>query len=80
MGYYDLSVDDRKTVFSKMVTDIEEAFKNRSIAILKEWENKDLVIKALNEILDTHKSYEKFSAKSYSEAEKYIKDNFPDFI
>lgn len=45
------------------------------VAALKTWKNKELVNSALAEILETHKSYEKFSAKSYKKAERYIKDN-----
>lgn len=36
------------------------------------WENKVLTEKCLNEILSVHKSYEKFSAKSVEEAERYV--------
>lgn len=39
---------------------------------LKTWQNKELVENALKEILETHKSYEKFSALSYNQAKKYI--------
>ncbi len=48
----------------------------RVIAALKTWKNKGLVNSALAEILETHKSYEKFSTKSLKEAEEYIKKNF----
>lgn len=43
---------------------------------LKRWENKELVKDTLAEILETHKSYEKFSTKSYTEAKKYVEKNF----
>lgn len=46
------------------------------ISALKTWKNKEIIKSALAEILETHKSYEKFSAKSYKEAETYIKKNF----
>ena len=36
------------------------------VSALKSWKNKELVEKALKEILDVHRRYEKFSAKSYS--------------
>lgn len=39
---------------------------------LKSWGNQELVAKALDEILAVHKRYERFSAKSYKEAHKYI--------
>lgn len=43
---------------------------------LKQWGNKELVNDAVGEILETHKAYEKFSAKTYIEAKKYIDKNF----
>ncbi len=42
------------------------------ISALKMWKNKDLVKKAIIEILDVHRRYEKFSTKSYEEAKRYI--------
>ncbi|MFX1519749.1 MAG: HEAT repeat domain-containing protein [Promethearchaeota archaeon] len=46
------------------------------ITALKSWENKELVEKALEEILEVHKRYEQFSAKSYKEAKEYIELQF----
>lgn len=46
------------------------------IDALKKWKNKEIVNNALAEILETHKAYEKFSAKSYKEAKDYINSNF----
>lgn len=46
------------------------------ISALKKWKNKEIVHSALVEILETHKAYEKFSAKSYKQAQTYIKENF----
>lgn len=46
------------------------------VAELKTWDNKELVQKAVDEIIDVHKSYAKFSAMSAGEAEKYIQANF----
>lgn len=46
------------------------------IKSLKQWENKELVKDTLAEILETHKTYEKFSAEGYTEAKKYIEKNF----
>ena len=42
---------------------------------LKRWENKDLIVKAIAEIIDVHKRYKAFAALSPTEAENYIKDN-----
>ena len=42
------------------------------IASLKKWKNKKIVDSALAEILETHKSYEKFSDKTYKVAKEYI--------
>jgi len=44
------------------------------IAALKNWNNKELVERALQEILAVHKRYEKFSAKSYDEACDYVNE------
>lgn len=46
------------------------------ISTLKGWENKELVEKALKEILEVHKRYEKFSAKSFDKAKEYIEHQF----
>ncbi|MBN1349427.1 HEAT repeat domain-containing protein [candidate division KSB1 bacterium] len=46
------------------------------VAHLKTWQNAELVEKALNEILETHTLYGRFSAKSYREAREYIKRAF----
>ena len=43
---------------------------------LKCWKDKELVKMALKEVLDVHKRYEKFSAKSYEEARKYVTREF----
>lgn len=40
---------------------------------LKTWKNKKIVEDAVKEILETHKAYEKFSFRSYSEVNKYMK-------
>jgi HEAT repeat protein len=42
------------------------------ITALKHWKNKEIIQSAIAEILETHKSYEKFSSKSYKEASDYI--------
>lgn len=46
------------------------------ISELKKWRNKELIAKALTEIIEVHKRYEKFSAKTSKEAEAYTKRNF----
>lgn len=46
------------------------------IAALQTWDNKQLVEKALQEILDVHKRYEHFSEKTYQEARDYISQKF----
>ncbi len=42
---------------------------------LKNWDNKELVADALNEIIDVHHRYRNFSAKTQTEAVHYIADN-----
>lgn len=44
------------------------------IEAIKDWENKDLVNDTVKEILEVHKRYEKFSAKSCEEAKEYIEN------
>jgi hypothetical protein len=44
------------------------------IADLKNWENKDLVTKAIEEILNVHERYKDFAVLTSDEAEKYIND------
>ncbi|HEY6160654.1 MAG TPA: sister chromatid cohesion protein PDS5 [Bacteroidia bacterium] len=46
------------------------------IADLKKWENKYLVAKAIEEIIDVHYRYRNFSALTQAEAKKYIRENF----
>jgi len=43
---------------------------------LKTWKNKELVEKALDEIVDVHRRYHKFSAISQEEAINYIDNNY----
>jgi hypothetical protein len=40
--------------------------------VLRRWKNEKLVREALEEILDVHRRYEKFSDKSLMEAKEYI--------
>jgi len=42
---------------------------------LNNWENKDLVRKAINEIIDVHDRYRNFAALSQKQAIKFIKEN-----
>ena len=44
---------------------------------LKNWENKELVTKALAEIIDVHDRYKKFSLLTQEQAHRYIEDNYP---
>lgn len=53
----------------------KEGCLEKVISALKKWKNKEIVVSALAEILETHKAYEKFSAKSYRETKKYIEEN-----
>ena len=46
------------------------------ITHLKTWENKQLVADALEEIIDVHDRYRKFSALTQGEARRYIADNY----
>jgi hypothetical protein len=43
---------------------------------LKKWKNKELVDKALEEIIDVHHRYRDFAVLSQDEARKYIRQNF----
>ena len=45
------------------------------IGHLKKWKNKNLVEKALVEIIDVHARYKDFAFLSQGEAKKYIEDN-----
>lgn len=42
---------------------------------LKSWENKELVLKALEEIIDVHQRYKDFAVKTQEEARSYIEKN-----
>jgi HEAT repeat protein len=44
---------------------------------MKNWENRELVELALNEILDVHERYESFSDLTFEEALEYLKAEFP---
>lgn len=46
------------------------------IAQIKNWENQELVIDAIQEIIDVHHRYGNFAAMTQKEAKKYIDDNF----
>ncbi len=48
------------------------------VAALKTWDNEILVNHSLNEILDVHERYERFCAKTTSEAFEYLKKEFPE--
>lgn len=44
------------------------------VSALGTWHNQELINQAVAEILSVHKRYERFSARSYKEAEKYLED------
>ena len=46
------------------------------VADLKNWQNKELVKDALDEIIDVHERYKNFSVKTQKEAIAYISKNF----
>jgi len=46
------------------------------VAHLKNWENKDLVADALEEIIDVHERYKSFAVKTQEQAKTYIHENF----
>ena len=43
---------------------------------LKTWKNKDLVLKAIDEIIDVHQRYKDFSFYTQEQAIQYIDKNF----
>jgi hypothetical protein len=43
---------------------------------LKNWENQELVIEAIEEIIDVHHRYRDFSTLTQKEARLYIKQHF----
>lgn len=45
------------------------------ITDLKNWNNKELVADALEEIIDVHDRYKNFAVKTQNEARKYIEEN-----
>lgn len=52
----------------------KEGCLEKVVSALKKWENKELVERAIKEILEVHKRYEKFSAKSFEGAKEYIRE------
>lgn len=46
------------------------------VAHLKDWENKELVADALEEIIDVHDRYKDFAVLTQEQAREYIEDNF----
>ena len=50
----------------------KEGCLEKVISALSKWTDRDLVRRAAAEILSVHRRYERFSAKSYVEARKYI--------
>ena len=45
------------------------------ISDLNNWENKDLIKEAIEEIIDVHQRYAKFCSKTPTEAQEYINNN-----
>jgi HEAT repeat protein len=74
---YDTDEQVRKTLIHVLG---QISYKNgcleKVITELKKWENKNLVKQAIVEILEAHKRYADFAAKTYQEAKKYIEINF----
>lgn len=80
----ELEFDKTKRVSSTLIHVLGQiAYKNGClktvVAHLKTWQNKELVKKALDEIVDVHKRYEKFSAFTQQQAIDYIDANFTTF-
>lgn len=46
------------------------------IAHIKQWENKELVIEAIEEIIDVHDRYKDFAVLTQEQARQYIEENF----
>ena len=77
----ELEFDETKRVSSTLVHVLGQiAYKNGClktvIAHLKTWQNKDLVQKALDEIVDVHHRYRSFAVLSQQQAIDYIDENF----
>lgn len=74
---YDLQNETNRKV-RKMVIHVlgqisyQEGCLEKVMKAIITWENKALVDDAIKEILEVHKRYEKFSAKSYEDAKEYI--------
>lgn len=46
------------------------------IAHLKKWTNQQLIVDAIDEIIDVHHRYRNFSAMTQDEAREYIANNY----
>lgn len=80
----ELEFDETKRVSSTLIHVLGQiAYKNGCLKTvvedLKTWKNKELVKKALDEIVDVHKRYEKFSALTQQQAINYIDENVTTF-
>jgi HEAT repeat protein len=76
-----LEFDETKRVSSTLVHVIGQiSYKNGCLKTvvedLKKWENKELVEKALDEIVDVHHRYRNFSALTQQQAIEYIDTNY----
>jgi hypothetical protein len=47
---------------------------------LQTWENREVVTKALAEIIDVHYRYRNFTVKTQEEAKRYIAEHFPEAV
>lgn len=77
----ELEFDDTRRVSDTLVHVLGQiAYKNGClktvVAHLNTWENKPLVEKALDEIVDVHRRYKKFAVLSQQEAINYIDANY----
>lgn len=74
--------NDRDKKITKMIIHVlgQISYKKgcieKVVAHLKTWNNQILVEKALEEIIDVHKRYSKFSHKSPKEVQEYIRKEF----
>jgi HEAT repeat protein len=74
--------DDQNTKVQKKIIHVlaqisyKKGCLEKVISALKSWKNKELVEKALEEILEVHKRYKNFSTKSYKDAKEFIENQF----
>ena len=76
--------EDNTRVFSMIIHVIgqicyKKGCVEKVLEMLKNWENKELIGKALLEMIHVHQNYEKFSEKSIIELRELIAGFFPEF-